>query len=180
MFPQFLEIGDVEVLIAGQRSLQRKPDRLGGYTLDLVNHLKQRHGICCTAADVVNLPGSDIQLRADFFKGTQQIINTEHVADLFTVPVDHERLTFQGRVNEVGQPTLVFVATLPSSCDAGHAEDHGGQAKNAAVIVDVLVGRALRTTVGRIEVQWLGLAYAFFIQGTIAPSGEDQLPAGEV
>ncbi len=66
----------------------------------------------------------------------------------------------QRRIEKVRNPSLVFVAELPRPGDAGHAEHHRTQSVNAGVIVNILVGRALGATVGRVKIQRLRLGSA--------------------
>src|SRR5260370_40169185 len=60
----------------------------------------------------------------------------------------------------MSQPTLVFVAELPWTVNTGHPEDNRGQAVDAVVVSHVLVGRSLRTSVWRIEVERAGFRYS--------------------
>jgi hypothetical protein len=53
----------------------------------------------------------------------------------------------------VRDPALILVAELMGSEDAAHAKDRSRQAKDARVVQDVLIRRALRTAVRAVKVE---------------------------
>ena len=112
------------------------------------------------AAEVVDLAAGACALASRGHHGVDQIVHMEHVAHLEAVAVDVIGLAGEHGVEEVRDPALVFVAELPRTGDAGHAEDDGGQIVDAGIVADVLVGRTLGAAIGRVEVERLVLVDA--------------------
>src|SRR2546427_1715101 len=90
-------------------------------------------------------------------KSTHQIVDEEHIPDLLPVPIDHDRPPGDKRDHEVRQPALVLGSKLPGPINATHAENDGWKAVDARIVTDVVVCRAFRTPIRRVEVERLRL-----------------------
>ncbi len=98
-------------------------------------------------------PGNAIDIFERRDVGVHRITDVEDVADLPAVAVDGDRLAFERADQEMGDPALVLRSHLPLAVDAAHPEHERRHAEAARVIEHILVGRALRAAVGRVEIE---------------------------
>ena len=83
----------------------------------------------------------------------------EDIAYLVAVAVYGNGASLQHGVKEMRNPTLVLIAELPRTGDAGHAEDNRSQIVDARIIADVLIGSSFGTAVRRMEIEWFLFVY---------------------
>src|SRR6185437_16014778 len=115
------------------------------------HQFQQGSGVRDAYSNVVDLAGSDGQIFPDCRKGTHQGLNAEHIPHLTAIAINHHRLLLKGRVQEMGDPALVFRAELAWAGNTGHAENDRGQPVNTVEIVNVLVRRPFRTAIRRMK-----------------------------
>src|SRR5690606_14867633 len=86
------------------------------------------------AADVVDLPGSAVDVAGGGLEGARQVVHIQNVAHLLAVAVDGEGLARRGADGQEGDPALVFDAELAGAIDGALAEDDGGQPVDAVIV----------------------------------------------
>src|ERR1700744_2755109 len=77
----------------------------------------------------------------------------QYVPHLHPVAVNRDWLTIKRGIEEVREPSLVFIAELPWASYTQHAEDHRRQTVDSAIIAYILVCRAFGAPVGRMKIQ---------------------------
>lgn len=80
----------------------------------------------------------------------------------------------------MSNPSLVFVAELARTGNAGHTKHYRGQSIDAGVVMDVLVGRSLRATIRGVKVQGLRFVGGAFAGDQIARGLGDGGSTGEI
>src|SRR2546427_8112384 len=154
-----LDIADVDFLIPGSPTVIRRSERALHIELKILEELLNRNGVIWSAPDVVDATGSAIDMLERGVISVQQIVDEEHVTDLFAVPVDAEASLQVRRDSEPRDPSLVLDPKLSITVDTGLSKNDGANAVDAVVIPDVLVGGALRTAVRRVEIQRIRLVH---------------------
>src|SRR5438477_5156783 len=93
----------------------------------------------------------DVLQRSDI--GFHCVADLKDVAHLPAITVNNKRLALQRADEEVRDPALVLGTHLPLTVDAAHSEYRGRHTEAARIIEYILVGRALRAAVGRVEIE---------------------------
>src|SRR5262249_49781006 len=106
-----------------------------------------------TAADVINLARSPLDVLRSETQGPDEILDKQHVPDLLAVPINRQGPSGRRCNDEMRQPSLIFVAELPRAVDATHSKDHRWQVIDSGVVAHILVSRPFRAAVRGMEVQ---------------------------
>lgn len=111
------------------------------------------------AADVVDLPGNGVNTGERQFVEIDQVVNVEHIPHLLAIAIDDNRAAGLSGNHEMRRPALILHTELAWAIDRRLPKHHRGQAVDAVVIAHVLIAGALRTAIGRIEVQRVGFGH---------------------
>src|SRR5690242_4188044 len=127
-------VADIVLLVADPARPHCK-SRLGSANLaNQLQQLKQADRIGGPPADVKCASGN----RTHVFLGQQQrshqVLDIKHVSHLHSIPIDCDRLPFNGTDQKTGHPSLVFISELVGTINATHPEDDRGNSKRSDVI----------------------------------------------
>src|SRR5262249_5816352 len=144
---RFLQIAHKYGLISGPPITPLKRQASFKFLFKISNELEQRHGIAWPAADIEGLTAYCLATIESRFVSADQILNVKHVARLFAVTENGNRLPKNRRNCEPGDPALVLDAKLPRPIDAALSKRRTVETVDAGVVDYVLVGGALGTSV---------------------------------
>src|SRR5690348_641478 len=120
---------------------------------DGVEQLEEAHGIGRAAADVEGTPADRRHVLLCEKERIDEVVDEKRVADLLAVTIQHDRPALDGANEEMCNPALVFRSVLVRAVDAAHPKDDGLHAERPRVVGDVLVGGALRASIGAVEIE---------------------------
>ena len=106
-----------------------------------------------TASHVVHLARSLFDLVASARHQIHEVPHEKQVPHLFPVAINRKSPSSQSGQREVRHPSLVFRTKLVRPVNARHPEHDRRQPVDAMVVANVLIRRALRTTIRRMKVQ---------------------------
>jgi hypothetical protein len=148
--------------------------------LENPDQLHQRETERRAAAHVVRAPRHRLppldrrEVRVD------QVIDPEKIPHLEAVTVDRDREAERRGEREPRDPALIFFAKLSRPEDARLAISDRGKPVTPVVVDDVLVRRALRAAVGRLEGQRLGFGDTCGRNREVPPPVAERLASSEV
>lgn len=113
-------------------------------------------GVHWAAAHVIDLSSGTVDALDGAHHEFNQVVNVEQIADLLAITVNRDTPTAKPREGEVGYPSLVFVAELAWTVNAGHSQNDCGETIDAMVVANVLVGGALRAAIRGMKIKRAG------------------------
>src|SRR5207244_11446347 len=121
-----LDIADVDFLIPGSPTVIRRSERALDIALKIFEELLNRNGVVWSAPEFIDATGSAIDTLERGVISVQQIVDEEHVTDLFAVPVDAEASLQVRRHTEPCDPSLLLDPKLSLTVAAGLSTPQAG------------------------------------------------------
>src|SRR5690606_22819246 len=126
---------------------------ISGNRFKNINYLQQADAVCRAATNVESLSTDGVNVLPRCNECVYQIFHKENIADLFSVAKNGKLFLLYGIDREMGDPTLIFVATLMRTVNTTHPKYSRFNSKCPGMIDDVLICGAFRATIRTMKIQ---------------------------
>ena len=105
-------------------------------------------------ADTERLSSNLLASLARRLIGAGKVFDMKHIADLFPITIDSDRLSDYCSYREPRDPPLVFYTELSRAVDAALAKRFSIATVYTRVIYRILIAYSFRATVWRVKIEW--------------------------